>query len=97
MKQNLTLSILNKEWILKCPSAEKDRLLEAALYLDHLMKTLKAEERAVTYEQFAVLAALSLSHELVIEKSKTKKMTDVDKRIAKLRTKLFEKLTVLEN
>lgn len=95
MKQSITAKLLNKEWIFKCSDSEKDKLHEAALYLDQHMQKLSQEQRAAGYDQITLLAAISLTHELLAEKNKTKKLADVSKKINRLRSRLTEKLSVL--
>lgn len=61
----VTVSILDKEYKVACPSGEKRALLESAEYLDEKMREIKDSGKIIGAERIAVIAALNITHELL--------------------------------
>jgi len=61
----VTVSILDKEYKVACPSGEKRALLDSAEYLDEKMREIKDSGKTMGAERIAVLAALNITHELL--------------------------------
>ncbi len=61
----VTVSILDKEYKVACPSGEKRALLESAEYLDEKMREIKDSGKIIGAERIAVIAALNITHELI--------------------------------
>lgn len=61
----VTVSILDKEYKVACPSGEKRALLDSAEYLDEKMRAIKDSGKTMGAERIAVLAALNITHELL--------------------------------
>ncbi len=61
----VTVSILDKEYKVACPSGEKRALLDSAEYLDEKMREIKDSGKIIGAERIAVLAALNITHELL--------------------------------
>ena len=95
--QSIKLQLLNRFWEFKCLPAETAKLQEAALFLDQKMQSLLQEGKAVGYEQLTLLAAMALSHELIAEKNKIKRITHISKKIRKLRNDLNDQLTIVSD
>jgi len=56
--------LLDKDYLLACPPAERDGLLAAARLLDERLRQMRAAQKMVPLERIAVLAALNLAFEL---------------------------------
>lgn len=56
--------ILDRDYTVGVPSGERDSLMAAARLLDSRMRELRVNNRMVSLDRIAVLAALNLAHEL---------------------------------
>lgn len=61
----VSLKLLDREFLVACSEQERPGLLAAAALLDAKMRELRAASRTPGFDRLAVLAALSLTHELV--------------------------------
>ncbi|MDE1897980.1 MAG: cell division protein ZapA [Xanthomonadaceae bacterium] len=61
----VALKLLDREFLVACSEQERPGLLAAAALLDAKMRELRAASRTPGFDRLAVLAALSLTHELV--------------------------------
>lgn len=61
----VALKLLDREFLVACSEQERPGLLTAAALLDAKMRELRAASRTPGFDRLAVLAALSLTHELV--------------------------------
>lgn len=61
----VTVSILDKEYKVACPSGEKHALLESAEYLDEKMREIRDTGNIIGVERVAVMSALNITHELL--------------------------------
>lgn len=64
-----TIKLLNKSYEIKCPEAEETNLLLAAAKINEQMTTNKNKFRHLDNFQALLLAALDISHELIICKN----------------------------
>jgi len=61
----VTLRLIDREFLIACSAEERDGLLDASAYLDRKMRELRANAKAPSFERLAVLAAISVTHELM--------------------------------
>ncbi len=61
----VTISILDKEFRIACPPAEKDALLASAQYLDRKMREVRNTGKVVGIDRISVMTALNIAHELL--------------------------------
>ena len=61
----VSVSILDREFLIGCTPEEKPGLLAAANYLDTKMREIRNNARAAGVERIAVMAALNIAHELI--------------------------------
>ena len=61
----VTVRLLDREFLVGCAPDEREGLLAAAAYLDGKMRELKRSAHSPGYDRVAVLAALSVAHELL--------------------------------
>lgn len=84
-----TVRLLDREFLVGCAPDEREGLMAAASYLDGKMRELRGSSRSVGYDRVAVLAALSISHELLqLRYSQNEQMRGVGEGISMLRRKL---------
>ena len=61
----VALRLIDREFLIACAPEERDGLLEAASYLDRKMRELRANAKTPGFDRLAVLAAISVTHELL--------------------------------
>jgi cell division protein ZapA len=61
----VSVSILDREFLIACTPEERPGLIAAASYLDGKMREVRSAARAPGLDRIAVLAALNIAHELV--------------------------------
>ena len=67
--ETVFVKILDKEYQVACPREERQALMESAQLLDERMKAIRGSGGVIGLERIAVMAALNLSHELLMAKS----------------------------
>ena len=60
----VSVSILDREYLIACTPDERPGLIAAATYLDTKMREIRAGARSASLDRIAVLAALTIAHEL---------------------------------
>jgi len=63
--ENLSVSILGREYRLACTPDEKESLLESAQLVDAKMQTIREAGKVMGADRIAVMAALQFAHELL--------------------------------
>lgn len=61
----VTVRLLDREFLVSCSEEERAGLVSASNLLDQKMRELRGVTRTVGFDRLAVLAALSLTHDLV--------------------------------
>lgn len=64
-ENTVSISVLDKEYLVSCPSEARGELVAAANSLDQRMREIKAAGKVFGLERIAVMTALNLSHELM--------------------------------
>ena len=67
--KSCTIKLLNKSYEIKCPEGEESNLLLAAQKLSEQMGVNKAKFKKLDNYQTLLLAALDISHELIISQN----------------------------
>ncbi len=89
----VTISILEKEYLISCNEDEREPLLTAVSYLNSKMLDMKNSGRVIGSERIAVMTALNLAHELLAYKQENDDYTtNVDTAIQRLQSKIDEAL-----
>jgi cell division protein ZapA len=65
MSEPVSVSILDREYLIACTPEERPGLIAAASFLDSKMREIRAGSRSATLDRIAVLAALNVAHELL--------------------------------
>lgn len=85
----VTITILEKEYLISCREEEREQLHTAAAFLNDKMRELKNGGKVVGTERIAVMAALNLASELLARSSESEELTDtVDSTIRRLSSKI---------
>jgi len=64
--QTVVVNILDKEYQVACPAEQKDALRDSARYLDEQMRKVKQGGKIIGSERIAVMSALNISYELLL-------------------------------
>jgi len=67
--KTIDVSILGRIYKVACTDEERESLLSAVTYLDTKMGEIKAAGKVASIERMAVMAALNIAHELLVERS----------------------------
>ena len=65
----VTINILDKEYVIGCPEGSEAELSAAAAQLDKKMREVRDGGKVLGMERIAVMTALNLSHELLLHNS----------------------------
>lgn len=84
---SVTIQILGRDYQISCPPEEEDALRKSARYLDQQMEAVKNRGVSLGYEKIAVLAALSITHDLL----KASAVVDNSENAALREIKMLEK------
>jgi cell division protein ZapA len=63
--QPVSVSILDREYMVACTPEERAGLISAAAHLDGKMREIRNAARTASVDRIAVLAALNIAHELL--------------------------------
>lgn len=66
----VSVSILDREYLIACTPEERPGLIAAAGFLDAKMREIRSGARSATLDRIMVLAALTVAHELLGIKSR---------------------------
>ncbi|MEQ1816920.1 MAG: cell division protein ZapA [Nitrosomonas sp.] len=94
----LNLDIMGREFCVTCPNEEREEIQLAAAYLDNKIQEIKAEGKVIDSDRIAIIAALSITHELLILRNGTGfDMSKFRRRINSLKKKVDEVMIKTES
>jgi len=64
----ITVRILDKEYHVGCAPEEQDELFASARLLDERMREIRRSGRVIGTDRIAVMAALNIAHELILQR-----------------------------
>ncbi len=70
----VAVRILEKEYLIACPPAEKAALLEAVEVLNGKMREVRDSGKVVGLDRIAVIAALNLTHDMLRLRSRDRRV-----------------------
>ncbi|WP_295623617.1 cell division protein ZapA [uncultured Nitrosomonas sp.] len=91
----LNINIFEREFSIACTDKECEELQLAAAYLDNKAQDIKAEGKIIDADRIAIIAALKITHELLMLRNVTG--FDIDefrRRIITLKNKVDEAITM---
>ena len=65
MTEPVSVSILDRDYLIACTPEERAGLIAAATLLDSKMREIRAGARSANLDRIAVLAALTIAHDLL--------------------------------
>lgn len=85
----VTITILDKEYLISCADSERDQLYAAAKLLNDKLMELKSTGKVIGTERMAVMTALNLASEMLSYKQQNTVYNDqVDSTIKRLYSKI---------
>ena len=94
----LKLDIMGREFCVTCPDEEREEIQLAAAYLDRKIQEIKAEGKVIDSDRIAIIAALSITHELLMLRNGTGfDMNEFRRRITSLKKKVDEAIIKSES
>lgn len=94
----LNLDIMGREFCVTCPYEEREEIQLAAAYLDNKIQEIKAEGKVIDSDRIAIIAALSITHELLMLRTGTGfDMNEFRRRINSLKKKVDEVMIKTES
>ncbi len=83
----VAISVVGREFKIKCPKDKISELKEAADYLNDKMREVQHSDKPASIDRVAITAALNISHELMLEKQSSEENSNS---LDKLGKKLFD-------
>ena len=80
-KEEVKVTILDRQFTVNCRKGERDALLEAAVFLDGQIRAIQEQTKLVGLERCAIVAALNISNELLQIKRDDTDVTEIVKHI----------------
>jgi cell division protein ZapA len=91
--ETVVVTILDKEYQVACPAEQKAALRDSARYLDEQMRKVKQGGKIIGSERIAVMSALNISYELLVNEGNVSNPDSVSSRdVDSLNKKLDEAL-----
>ncbi len=85
----VSVTVMDKTYKVKCPAEKISELRESAQYLDSKMREVSQTGKLLSVDRVAVIAALNIVHELLLQKKQTNSYIDtMSKRIHDLQNKI---------
>ena len=83
-KEQVSITVLDQEYKIKCDSSEIDLLKKSASFLDDKMKEIKNETATITKDKVAVMAALNVVSLYLSQEDTLKEYDTISSEIEKL-------------
>ncbi|SFE08653.1 cell division protein ZapA [Nitrosomonas sp. Nm166] len=96
--KTLNINIMGREFCITCPDEEQEEIQLAAAYLNKKIQEVRAEGKVIDSDRIAIIAALSITHELLMLRNGTVfDMDEFKRRIVSLKKKVDEVMMRKEN
>lgn len=91
--KGISVKILGKDYQVNCPEDKQHELLDAAFMLDKKMIEIHKNGRIMGIEKIAVMAALNIANDFLIQQEKIKsEKDDLEKKLTHLNDKVNKAL-----
>jgi cell division protein ZapA len=88
----LTITIMDKEYRVACPEDEKDNLLASAKLLNNKLSEIKQQGSVIGAERIAIMAALNMSHEILLSEALTDEHENLNQRMDALSQRINDSM-----
>ena len=92
----LTIIIMDKEYRVACPEEEKDNLKASANLLNNKISEIKQQGSVIGTERIAIMAALNMSHEILLNETLTAEHDDLNQRIDALSERINDSMSNIQ-
>ena len=92
----LTITIMDKEYRVACPEEEKDNLKASANLLNNKISEIKQQGSVIGTERIAIMAALNMSHEILLNEALTAEHDDLNQRIDALSERINDSMSNIQ-
>ncbi len=92
----LTITIMDKEYRVACPEEEKDNLKASANLLNNKISEIKRQGSVIGTERIAIMAALNMSHEILLNETLTAEHDDLNQRIDALSERINDSMSNIQ-
>jgi cell division protein ZapA len=87
--KTVDVSIMGRDFRVTCPDEERDQLLQSVAYLDQKIREIRDAGKVIGSERVAIMAALSVTHELLTARTKQSfDMEEFKRRIGQMQAML---------
>ena len=87
-KTGVKVSIMQREFTIACTEEETQGVIEAASYLDKQMRTIANNNQALGADRCGIMAALTISHELLEARKNIGDDDEISKRLERLHAEI---------
>ncbi len=91
MNKNVTIKLLEKEFVVGCPAENEADLLASANHLNNKMQEIRSGGKIIGMERIAVMAALNISNEFL--SGKVEQREQMEDTMLRLSEKINKSLT----
>ena len=89
----VTITVLDKDYVVSCPAGEEDALRESARVLNERMSVMREAGKTVGLERLAVVTALNVMHEyLTLDSDKRDAEAQIQIDLARVEQKIHASL-----
>lgn len=92
----LTITIMDKEYRVACPEEEKDNLKASANLLNNKLSEVKQQGSVIGTERIAIMVALNMSHEILLNKVSTAEHDDLNQRMDALSERINDSMSNIQ-
>ena len=83
---------MDKEYRVACPEDEKDNLLASAKLLNNKLSEIKQQGSVIGTERIAIMAALNMSHEILLSEALTAEHENLNQRMDALSQRINDSM-----
>ncbi len=87
---------MDKEYRVACPEEEKDNLKASANLLNNKIREIKQQGSVIGTERIAIMAALNMSHEILLNEALTAEHDDLNQRIDALSKRINDSMSNIQ-
>lgn len=92
-KENVKVSIMQREFTVACTAEESQSVVAAAEYLDKQMRTVSKGKQVLSGDRCAIMAGLNISHELLALRQAMYDQSALDSRLENLHQQVEQAVT----
>ncbi len=92
-KENVKVSIMQREFTVACTEQESQGVVEAAAYLDRQMRAVSGGTQVLGIDRCAIMAGLNISHELLELRKSVEDGEQMNSRLESLNQQIDEVVT----